>query len=93
MSFCLNYNIVTSCVFSLHKSLSQEEHLRDEFNVKLEEIEGELRQREAVVEHARRVNAQLTEQLKASVAAKMKMAEEVSKAMQTQKGAEANNER
>ena len=81
------------CLFSLHKSLSQEEHLRDEFNATLEAAEGELRQREAAVDQARRVNAQLTQQLKASVAAKMKMADEVAKAVQAQKGAEANNER
>ena len=80
-------------VYSLHKSLSQEEHLRDEFNATLEAAESELRQREAAVEQQRRVNAQLTQQLKASVAAKMKMAEEVSKAVKAQKAVEANNER
>ena len=80
-------------VYSLHKSLSQEEHLRDEFNATLEAAESELRQREAAVEQQRRVNAQLTQQLKASVAAKMKMAEEVAKAVQAQKAVEANNER
>ena len=78
-------------IFSLHKSLSQEKNLRDQFNNTLGDIEEQLKERDGLVDRAQMDNNKLLAQLKAVHDEKQKMAMELEKARQGQREAEDNN--
>ncbi len=77
-------------VFSLHKSLSQEANLRDQFNNTLENIEGELKERDDTINLAQKENNKLLAQMKALIADKQQLREDVDKAQGAHKEAQAN---
>ena len=84
----------TSNLFcSLHKSLSQEANLRDQFNNTLENIEGQLKQRDSVVDLAQKENNQLLAQLNQVIAEKEQLQDDLDKAKRAQKEAASNCEK
>ena len=77
----------------MHKSLSQEANLRDQFNNTLDNIEGELRQRDDTLNMAQKENNRLLAQLKSAVADKQRMADDLSKAQASQRESEREVEK
>lgn len=62
----LTYNSsLNFCLASLHKSLSQESQLRDQFNDSLVTIEGQVKSRDQVLAKTQKDNSQLVSQLNA----------------------------
>ena len=78
---------------SLHKSLSQETNLRNQFSDTLDNMEGELKQRDNMVDIAQRENSRLAAQIQSLVAEKKYIAEDLLKSQHAQKEALANQEK
>ena len=71
--------------FSLHKSLSQEANLRDQFHNTLENYEGQIKHRDSIMDQAHKDNNQLVSQLKSALNDKAQMEAQVTKAQNSQR--------
>ncbi|XP_013386535.1 uncharacterized protein LOC106156015 [Lingula anatina] len=79
--------------YSLHKSLSQEANMRDQFNNTLGNIEVQLKQKEAVYEKVQKDSNQLLARLKGVQMEKEQAMAELNKSRMAQKEAEENAEK
>ena len=83
------YSLV-SFFCSLHKSLSQEKNLRDQFNNTLAHVEGQLHNRDQTLDVAQKQNNQLLSQLKHAQADSKESKMQQMKALNFQREAEQN---
>lgn len=82
---CLNYLFLY--FLSLHKSLSQEENLKDQFNHTLTTFEEALKNRENIVSITQQQNEELAAQLQQALADRMNLESELRLAVEASQAA------
>ena len=82
---CLNHLFL--CFLSLHKSLSREENLKDQFNHTLSTYEEALRTRENIVSLTQQQNEELAAQLQQALADRANMESELRHAAEASRAA------
>ncbi len=87
--------MIKSCslVFSLHKSLSQEHSLRDQFNTTMDNFEEKIKQKEGEIQLAQRSYDEVVAKLNAAIREKTVMASQLQDTLQQLKDEKSKSDK